>query len=47
MASTSSGGVDPSQSGGAAFGGKARPGNVVNLFEALKKSLQADKSLRN
>lgn len=27
-------------------GGKERPGNVVNLFEALKKSLQADKSLR-
>lgn len=25
---------------------KGRPGNVVNLFEALKKSLQADKSLR-
>jgi len=24
---------------------KGRPGNVVNLFEALKKSLQADKSL--
>ncbi|WID96511.1 Ku protein [Bosea vestrisii] len=25
---------------------KERPGNVVNLFDALKKSLQADKSLR-
>jgi len=30
----------------AAAGGKDRPGNVVNLFDALKKSLQADKSLR-
>lgn len=27
--------------------GKERPSNVVNLFEALKKSLQADKSLRS
>lgn len=26
---------------------KGRPGNVVNLFEALKKSLQADNSLRS
>jgi DNA end-binding protein Ku len=30
----------------ASQGEKGRPGNVVNLFEALKKSLQADKSLR-
>lgn len=27
-------------------GGKGRPTNVVNLFDALKKSLQEDKSLR-
>jgi non-homologous end joining protein Ku len=26
---------------------KGRPGNVVNLFEALKKSLQADRSLQS
>ncbi|MGX1786100.1 non-homologous end joining protein Ku [Bosea sp. NPDC055332] len=28
-------------------GERGRPGNVVNLFDALKKSLQADKSLRS
>lgn len=26
---------------------KGRTGNVVNLFDALKKSLQADKSLKS
>jgi DNA end-binding protein Ku len=31
----------------ASEGDKGRPGNVVNLFEALKKSLQADKALRS
>ncbi|KUL97364.1 DNA repair protein [Bosea sp. WAO] len=30
----------------AVSGEKGRPANVVNLFDALKKSLQADKSLR-
>jgi hypothetical protein len=30
----------------AAAAGEDRPGNVVKLFDALKKSLQADKRLR-